>query len=344
MKRCVNIQPIEDLVWNALVDLLTNTEELKNSLDKVLTQNPDFSVLVRKQRLKLTRKIENLENDLKKVTEGIVELEKKRILNQFHTEDIYLQIKKKLDKEYKEIHLKIEDTKNLLSFHYQKDKWYKSMSEICKVFTKNKSFSFHQKKDILTHFIHTIILSYNNTKKFHELHLFLKIPLIFEGINTPFTKNVQRKKRLQPSKKLIDQPNTRSFYSTVEEVSTLVNTDTVIGNNITTNKVRNNNRSYYLTMEVRITSSNLWLSHYSDYQMELFSIISDLHDNHNMTFKQISDYLIEKGYKTPRGCVFSGKHTWSIYTKKNRSDQRFGRSFQPDIIDMGLDIINYLPS
>jgi|688.fasta_scaffold125334_4 hypothetical protein len=82
------------------------------------------------------------------------------------------------------------------------------------------------------------------------------------------------------------------------------------------------NQSYYLTMEVRITSSNLWLSHYSDYQMELYSIISDLHDNHNMTFKQISDYLIEKGYKTPRGCLFSHRHTWSIYTKKNRSDQR----------------------
>ncbi|NBV07749.1 MAG: hypothetical protein EBS09_01410 [Flavobacteriia bacterium] len=94
-------------------------------------------------------------------------------------------------------------------------------------------------------------------------------------------------------------------YSTVEENSTLVNTDTVIGNNITSNKVNYNNQSYYLTMEVRITSSNLWLSHYSDYQMELFSIISDLHDNHNMTFKQISDYLIDKGYKTPRGYPFT---------------------------------------
>ena len=104
-------------------------------------------------------------------------------------------------------------------------------------------------------------------------------------------------------------------------------TDTVIGNNITSNKGKNNNRSYYLTMEVRITSSNLWLSHYSDYQMELFSIISDLHENHNMTFKQISDYLIEKGYKTPRGYPFTHKHTWSIYTKKKRSDQRFGREY-----------------
>jgi hypothetical protein len=221
MKRCVNIQPTEDLVWNTLVDLLTNTEQLKNSLDKVLTQNPDFSVLVRKQRLKLTRKIENLENDLKKVTEGIVELEKKRILNQFHTEEIYLQIKKKLDKEYKEIHLKIEDNKNLLSFHYQKDKWYKSMSEISKVFTKNKTFSFKQKKDLLTHFIHSIILSYNDIKKVHELDLFLKIPLIFEGINHPFDKNIPRKSLRKPSKTQTDQPNDRSFYSTVEEISTL---------------------------------------------------------------------------------------------------------------------------
>ena len=116
-----------------------------------------------------------------------------------------------------------------------------------------------------------------------------------------------------------------------------------MGNNITSDKVKNNNRSYFLTMEVRITSSNLWLSHYSDYQMELYSIISDLHENHNMTFKQISDYLIDKGYKTPRGYRFTHKHTWSIYNKKKRSDQRFGRSFQPDIIDMGIDIINSYP-
>ena len=168
--------------------------------------------------------------------------------------------------------------------------------------------------------------------------------MIFEGVKHPFSKNVPRKNLRKPSKTLTDQPNTRSFYSTVTESLPLVNTDTVIGNNITPNKVKNNNRSYYLTMEVRITSSNLWLSHYSDYQMELYSIISDLHDNQNMTFKQISDYLIEKGYKTPRNKVFNHKHVWSIYTKKNRSDQRFGRSFQPDIIDVGLDIINYNPS
>ena len=77
-----------------------------------------------------------------------------------------------------------------------------------------------------------------------------------------------------------------------------------------------NNKGYYLTMEVKITSSNLWLSHYTDYQMELYSIISDLHDNKNKNFKEISNYLNDNGYKTPRNKVFTHKHTWSIYTYK----------------------------
>jgi hypothetical protein len=113
--------------------------------------------------------------------------------------------------------LKIEDNKNLLSFHYQKDKWYKSMSEICKVFTKNKSFSFKEKKEILTHFIQSITLSYQTDKKVHELTLFLKIPLIFEGIKRTISKNVQKKNLLNPLKTITDQPNTRSDYSTVTD-------------------------------------------------------------------------------------------------------------------------------
>ena len=104
-----------------------------------------------------------------------------------------------------------------------------------------------------------------------------------------------------------------------------------------------NNKGYYLTMEVKITSSNLWLSNYTDYQMELYSIISDLYDNKNKTFKEISDYLNDNGYKTPRNKVFTHKHTWSIYTKKKRSDKRFGRLYQPDIVNVGLDIINHSP-
>ena len=89
------------------------------------------------------------------------------------------------------------------------------MSEICKVFTKNKSFSFQQKKEIITHFIQSITLSYQTDKKVHELHLFLKIPLIYEGVKRTISKNVQKKNLRKLSKTLTDQPNTRWDYSTV---------------------------------------------------------------------------------------------------------------------------------
>jgi len=215
----VNIQPTEELVWNTLKELLINTEKLHESLDSVIKETPELSVFIRKQRHKLTRKIEELEKELNTVTNGIVEIEKKRILNQFHTEEIYHQIKKKLDIEFKRIHLSIEENKNLLSFHYQKDKWYKSISEISKLFTSKKTFSFEEKKVILTHFIQSITLSYHNDKKVHELHLFLKIPLIFEGKIHSFSKNFPMTNLLKPFKTLTDQPKYRSFYSTVTDLA-----------------------------------------------------------------------------------------------------------------------------
>lgn len=46
-----------------------------------------------------------------------------------------------------------------IGFHYQKDTWYKSVSEISYVFTSKKSFSFKEKKVILTHFIQSKTLS-----------------------------------------------------------------------------------------------------------------------------------------------------------------------------------------
>jgi hypothetical protein len=44
-----------------------------------------------------------------------------------------------------------------------------------------------------------------------------KIPLIFEGVKRTISKNVQKKNLLKLSKTLTDQPNTRSFYSTVTD-------------------------------------------------------------------------------------------------------------------------------
>ena len=88
---------------------------------------------------------------------------------------------------------------------------------------------------------------------------------------------------------------------------------------------------HYLVVVVRFTSSNLWMSPYSLHQQHLFNIIREQHEQGGKNFQQITDYLIEEGFKTPRGKDFTNKHTWSIYTKKKRSIERFSRSYTPKI-------------
>lgn len=72
-------------------------------------------------------------------------------------------------------------------------------------------------------------------------------------------------------------------------------------------------------------------------------MIKSFHVEGNLNFQQISDLLIDYGYKTPRGKTFTEGHCWSIYTKKQRSIQRFEREFDPVIKDMRVDVVNYIP-
>lgn len=217
MKRCVNIQPTEELVWNTLKGLLKNTVHLKTHLNSVLKENPDFSVMVRKQRYKLTRKLKELKNELKTISDGIVELEKKRILNHFKSDEIYLKLKRELDDEYRKTHVKIENTNNLLNLHYQKDKWYSSLENISELITSKKTFSFKEKKTLTHLFIHSITLSHDNKNKVHEITLFLKIPLVFGHNKTQDLKNVPIKNTSVNLTGQQDQPDTLWDYSTVTD-------------------------------------------------------------------------------------------------------------------------------
>ena len=96
---------------------------------------------------------------------------------------------------------------------------------------------------------------------------------------------------------------------------------------------------YSLNMSVNLVSSNLWTSTYSPYQQELFDIISKLHEQDGWNFKQISDWLIANGYRTPRDKTFTHTHCWSIYKKKNKSIERFSREFEPTITDIKINQI-----
>ena len=99
----------------------------------------------------------------------------------------------------------------------------------------------------------------------------------------------------------------------------------------------------FLIINVLFKSSSLWVSPYSQYQHQLFDIIKTRYEDQGHTFVEICNYLISKGYKSTRGKDLTQSIVWSIYTKKKKSIQRFGRVFDPVITDVKLDLIDYFP-
>jgi hypothetical protein len=47
----------------------------------------------------------------------------------------------------------------------------------------------------------------------------------------------------------------------------------------------------------------------------------------------------DNNHLTPRGSVFKPNHAWSIHMKKRKSNERFSRTYDSEITDIGIDII-----
>ena len=102
------------------------------------------------------------------------------------------------------------------------------------------------------------------------------------------------------------------------------------------------NQRQYLVLTVQLTSSNLWVSPYSSQQTSLFQLIKTQHEDDGKNFKQISDWLNDHGYKTTRGKV-TQSHVWSMYTKKAKSNERFGRELVPNFKSISVVVMDSVP-
>ncbi|MCX6190619.1 MAG: hypothetical protein NTW54_13685, partial [Bacteroidetes bacterium] len=166
--------------------------------------------------------------------------------------------------------------------------------------------------------IDRIIVDYDNTNKTHGLEVNFRIPM---GV-------IKEESKLELP--LLPNPHsTVTLNSVTQDV-------------ISSNK-NNENQRQYLVLTVQLTSSNLWMSPYSSHQTELFQLIKTQHEDGGKNFKQISDWLNDHNYKTTRGKVFTQSHVWSMYTKKTKSNERFGREFVPNFKSISIDVMDSLP-
>ena len=91
----------------------------------------------------------------------------------------------------------------------------------------------------------------------------------------------------------------------------------------------------YLTFDVNLRTSNLWVAPCSSHQQFLYDTVSDFRDK-GRTFEKIADWLNDNGHKSARGKIFRSSHVHSIIKKKRLRDQRISKECQMTIGNFDL--------
>ena len=84
-------------------------------------------------------------------------------------------------------------------------------------------------------------------------------------------------------------------------------------------------------------SSSLNKQYYSQYQILLYRIITEMFDK-GMNYKEIADWLNDNGYTTSRGKKFRNAHTHSIVKKKKLSDEKHTRLYPSTMENCSLEV------
>jgi DNA invertase Pin-like site-specific DNA recombinase len=217
MKRCVNIDRTEDLLWNSIYEILSATTYLKDTLKEKLKTDISFTSKLRKQRNIVIKLLNNKQLELDRVTNGIVEIERKRILNEFTSEDVYSSLKTKLDSDYRRIHVEIEDLKNTLKLYNREDSWFETLESISEKLSSTTNWTHRLKRTILEMVLDKVILRHDRMSLLHTLEVNLRIPLVLTQIKKGDLLGAPFKLSSKPLKTQGNQLSTRSLYSTVTD-------------------------------------------------------------------------------------------------------------------------------
>ena len=95
----------------------------------------------------------------------------------------------------------------------------------------------------------------------------------------------------------------------------------------------------YLTFDVNLRTSNLWVAPYSNHQHFLYDTVSNFRDK-GWTFKQIAKWLNDNGYTSARGKTFGACHVHSIMRKRRLRDQRIFKECQMTISNFDLRFVD----
>jgi hypothetical protein len=200
---------------DSLLSILTRTTDLKEILQKSLLDKPSISSKLRKQKGKINLEIKNKQVELEKLINSIVEVEKNNLLNVYTSNNVYVELKYQLNKQFKKCKIELENLNNSLKYYSQRDTWFKTLESFSELIKSTPIWDDKKKKEVLVHLLDKVILKHDPTTLLHTLDLHLRIPLILTPTKKGNTLRVPIKNLMKPLLNQVDQLCTVEDYSTV---------------------------------------------------------------------------------------------------------------------------------
>jgi hypothetical protein len=197
-------------------------------------------------------------------------------------------------------------------------------------FKNTQNLTDSKKRRLINGVVKDIYVSFNKDEKLHHVRINFRLPVL-RSVGEILRANYAVTKR---------RINTLKSHQTIENTGAPNHPRSTLlyGNGIPSIVESCEGRKFFLTLSVDYYSATLWHPPYSEYQQFLFDTISKMHAEGNSYIK-IAQWMNEQGHLTPRGSVFKPNHAWSIHMKKRKSIDRFSRTYDPEITDIGIDII-----
>lgn len=220
MKRCMNIPTTDKYLWNSIVDILSNTMELKQNLKEKTIFGMGLRSRELKQEVKSReermRELTKTKNELEK---GLVEVETNHITNKYPSEEIYHSLKKELTNRYNQTKSEIEDIWNSLREIGNHERWFDWIETFGEHIRNQRGIPDTLKKQVLDTVLDFISVDYDWGEKVHRLKIHFKLPVFQPVIGV---KNGKSDKYLisKPQETPVNQPDqitTLPYYSTVTD-------------------------------------------------------------------------------------------------------------------------------
>ena len=178
MKRCLNIPPTDEFLWNSIMNTLRDNRHLSDNTKTLLKSDiVEFRNIIGQQIDDIENRLLQLEQRKEKIKNGLVETEKRQLYGEYEGSDVYESLKKSLNHDLDEVSLEIDHLVGLQKIDSDHKKWYNNYKLIVNYVCGIESWEENLKRELLRLILHRIDLSYNHTDQTHDLNTTLKVPL-----------------------------------------------------------------------------------------------------------------------------------------------------------------------